>query len=73
MFCFLSGSSIKACLETGRHILALEDDPLIFKAMIAPFAPITASIPKSKGRVITPPSDQPPTKKPKRNRFTSCV
>ena len=33
------GPSIKACLKIDRHIIALEDDELIFDALIAPLVP----------------------------------
>ena len=33
---FISGSTIQACRATRRHILAFEEDKLIFDALIAP-------------------------------------
>ena len=34
--CFFLGASITACWGTGRHIVALEKDEAIFKAMLLP-------------------------------------
>jgi hypothetical protein len=62
---------VKACIATGRHVIALEDDRLIFDALLAPLAPAKVHESAAKARITTPPVNPNPAKKPKRQWFTT--
>ncbi len=69
ILCGQLGTSIRAGLALGCHVLALEDDRDIFDMLIAPFSPTPISRPQALGRVTTPPVNPAPAKKPKTDRF----
>ena len=64
-----SGATIKACQQIGRHVLAFEDDALIYNALLAPYVAPKPVMPPPSRHPRPSPTDEPRTKKPRRNRF----
>ncbi len=64
-----SGATIKACQEIGRHVLAFEDDALIYNALLAPLVAGRPQMAPPSRQNRPPPNEEPRVKKPRRNRF----
>ena len=68
-----AGASIRACQATGRHIVAFEDDEVIFSEVLQPLIakpPPPETAPKKASKKASEPTVQErPAKKPKRNRI----
>jgi hypothetical protein len=70
----LSGASITACRKLNRHIVALEADEVIFKAILHPMIRATNTAPSD---VISTASlvdeDEEPLLPPKVERIRTCT
>lgn len=70
----IAGASIHACRRSGRHIVAFESDPLIFKAVLAPLrdvAPLASVVVPSMDVTLLDEEDVPIRHVAKRNRLST--